>query len=481
MKARSIEIDICDYSKKGNGIGYFTLPEAKINWTVEVPFTMPGDRVRAKVLRKRGGLHAALLEEILSPSLQRTIPRCVHFGTCGGCRWQHLPYSLQLERKEAMVRHYFAPFLTEKVAFHPILPCAEPWGYRNKMEFSFNSNAAKEPFLGLMLEGGKGKVLNLTECHLVAPWFMEALKAVRHWWAKSSLDSYHCHRNSGSLRTLIVREGKRSGDRLVMLTVSGHPDYALNKQQIDHFVSTIRAAAEPSDPQSELSIFLRIQQIAKGRATEFFEMHLYGPDTIRETLYITSKSVEKPHQLTFKISPSAFFQPNTVQAEQLYSRVLQLAEIPPHGVIYDLYCGTGTLGLCLAHHAKEVIGIELSRESALDARTNAKLNGANNVRILEGSVGDILQQMEKAGQLPQPDLILVDPPRPGLEPLAIRQLLALKAPKIAYISCNPATQSDNIALLLQGGYQLQAVQPVDQFPQTVHIENIAILTRAQEV
>lgn len=476
MKTRIIEIDICNYSKKGNGIGHYALPEAGINWTVEVPFTMPGDRVRAKVLRKRGGLHAALLEELLSPSPQRTAARCAHFGICGGCRWQHLPYPLQLEHKESMVRQYFAPFLTEDVTFYPILPCAEPWGYRNKMEFSFSSNAAKEPFLGLMLEGGKGKVLNLTECHLVTPWFIDTLKAVRDWWTNSSLDAYHCRKNSGSLRTLIVREGKRSGDRLVMLTVSGHPDYALHKPQIASFVSAVRAAAETDGPQSELSIFLRIQQIAKGRPTEFFEMHLYGPDTIRETLHITSHVGDKPRELTFKISPSAFFQPNTLQAEQLYSRVLQLAEIPAHGVVYDLYCGTGTLGLCLAHHAKEVIGIELSRESALDARTNAKLNGAANVKILEGSVGDILQQMGQQGELPQPDLVLVDPPRPGLEPLAIKQLIALKAPKIAYISCNPATQAENIALLLQGGYKLQVVQPVDQFPQTVHIENIAILT-----
>lgn len=268
------------------------------------------------------------------------------------------------------------------------------------MEFSFSSDKAKNHYLGLHMDSGKGRVFEMTECHLPNPWFVEALKATKEWWEEFGLDAYHAHHNTGSLRTLTVREGQRTGDRMVNLTVSGNPEFALKKSQLEGFIAFIRAAVEPIDPSKQLSIFLTIHQIAKGKPTQFYEMHLYGSEHIREILHIKADPNEEPIPLTFNVSPSAFFQPNTSQAEQLYSIALRMALIPKNAVVYDLYCGTGTMGICAARRAKEVIGIELSSESSLDARENVKVNGVDNVTILTGSVGEKLAEIQQKKGIP---------------------------------------------------------------------------------
>ncbi|NGX41807.1 MAG: 23S rRNA (uracil-C(5))-methyltransferase RlmCD [Chlamydiae bacterium] len=471
-----VEIDIVKYSKKGNGIGYFERQDGT-EWPVEVSFAVPGDKVRAMLLRKRRGIYQSRLEEILHPSSDRIPPRCKHFGLCGGCRWQQVSYEMQLKNKQEFVLRCFGDLLTDEVEVRGILPCASQWHYRNKMEYSFSSDAAKNNYLGLMMDASKGRVFHLSECHLPNPWFVEAVNAVRQWWNEFGLDAYHVRRNSGSLRTLTLREGQRTGDRMVNLTVSGNPAYALKKQHLESFVAFVRDAVEPVDPEKKLSIFLTIQQVQKGQPTQLYEMHLYGAEHIREILYIKTDPAEEPQPLKFSISPSAFFQPNTEQAELLYSIALRMGVIPKSAVVYDLYCGTGTLGICVANRAEQVVGIELSPESALDARSNASENGLDNVTILTGSVHEKLAEIQEEELFPPPDIVMVDPPRPGLDPASIKHIIALNPPKIIYISCNPATQAENIAEFVKAGYRLQAVQPVDQFPHTVHIENIAVLSK----
>jgi 23S rRNA (uracil1939-C5)-methyltransferase len=441
---------------------------------------VPGDKVRALILGKKRGLYKSLLEEIIAPSPMRILPKCVHFQTCGGCRWQHTEYQKQLRRKESFVRHCLAPHLTHETKFEPILPCDPPWNYRNKMEYSFSNNAAKDKFLGFVIDSSHKKVFNLTECHLTNDWFAEGVKAVRNWWKETDLVAYHPYTNTGSLRTLTFREGQRTGDRMAFLTVSGNPEFALKKQHLESFISHLRDAIEPIDPKSYLSIFVRIQQAVAGQATNFYEMHLYGPDHIREILYIAQEEQTKPLSLAFKISPAAFFQPNTRQAEQLYSLALRYLNIPVDSIVYDLYCGTGTLGICAAKFASKVIGIELSPEASLDAKLNANSNGFNNVEILCGPVAKILKEIETEKSYPEPQIVMVDPPRAGLEPDAIKHILQLKPKKILYISCNPASQAENLEQILPFGYRVSYVQPVDQFPHTVHVENIVILERVSK-
>lgn len=473
---RIVQLTIEKFSKKGNGIGTYERQDGT-NWPAEVSFTIPGDQARVQLLRKRAGQYQSRLEEIVSPSKERIEPRCKHFGLCGGCRWQQMPYDLQLQIKQQIVLKHFSGLIDLETDVRSILPSVNLWHYRNKMEFTFSTDKAKNNYLGLIMDSGKGRVFHLTECHLPNTWFVEALNATREWWKESGLDAYHARGNHGSLRTLTLREGQRTGDRMVNLTVSGNPSFALKKHQLESFVSTIRKSVEPIDPDMRLSIFLTIHQAIKGQPTRFFEMHLYGQDHIREILNIKTDPAKAPKPITFKISSSAFFQPNTAQAEVLYNTMLNLAQISKSGVIYDLYCGTGTLGIIAAARAKEVVGIELSPEASLDAKANAHENGMHNVSILTGTVHEKLADIRRENLFPLPDYVLVDPPRAGLESEAINHLTAMSPKKIIYISCNPATQAKNILEICEAGYRLTTLQPVDQFPHTIHIENIAILSK----
>ena len=382
--------------------------------------------------------------------------RCRHAGECGGCRWQQVDYGAQLEQKQALIEALFAPLPVQ-----PIIPCESIWEYRNKMEFSFSQNRAKERFFGLVLAGSRGHVFNLEECFLAAPWVAELVQRVRAWWEESGLTAYHRHKNTGTLRTLTVREGKRTGDKLVMLTVSGEPAYAPSQQQLRAFVAAV---------QQELptvSIFLCIQQQIKGSPTQVYEMHLAGPDHITERLHVLDQ------MLTFKISPTSFFQPNTFQAEVLYSTALQMIAHSPKKLILDLYCGTATIGMALARSAEQVIGIELNPHAVFDAESNKECNQIANIELICGDVGEKLFQLKEK----RPDLVVVDPPRAGLSPQAITNVLSVEPKEILYISCNPRTQAENLKFFYEAGYQCVCLQPVDQFPHTPHIENIAYLTK----
>lgn len=451
-----VELTVETLSSRGTGLAVHG------ENTVEIPFTRPGDRVRVELQRKRRGLRQARLLDLVESSTGRCQARCAHFGTCGGCIWQHLPYEEQLSTKQEWIQ---STLKTEPKLVHQIIPCDPPWEYRNKMEYSFSQNKAGDHFLGLMMAAGRGKVVDLQECHLPRPWFAEALKVVRDWWTQSGLHAYHPPSDRGSLRNLTLREGMSSGDRMVVLLVSGNPDYALNKEQLATFRDTITAHCAPE--QGQLSVFLRIQQAQKGHVTQFYEMLLDGPDHIRETLHVGGRDY------LLHISPAAFFQPNTRQAERLYQRAFEMLELPEGGVVYDLYCGTGTLGLFASAKASRVIGIELSPESSLDARENAKRNGVENLEVYTGDVGKVLSELGG----PPADLVMVDPPRAGLDDTALKHVLSLGAPTLLYISCNPTTQAENLGAFTEAGYRVTAVQPVDQFPHTRHVENIVVLRR----
>jgi 23S rRNA (uracil1939-C5)-methyltransferase len=473
---RFADVNITKFSNKGNGIGL--LEQAPSGFSeAEISFSIPGDRVHSALLGKKRGKWKGHIQEIIHPSPDRIQPICLHFGSCGGCRWQQMSYEKQLKYKESIVREVFASLIDLDTEFRPISGSLPEWRYRNKMEFTFSSDLNKHKYLGLIMDSSKGKVLNLTECHLVNTWFIDALKAVRSWWEGSNLDAYHMLRNAGSLRTLILREGMNTGDRMVMLTVSGNPDFALKKQDLESFVAAIRNVIEVPTFKGKLCIFLRIQQIGKGMATNFYEMLLYGQDHIVEQMKIQISPNAEPLMFNFKISPTSFFQPNTSQAEKFYSMALQMANVNENSVVYDLFCGTGTLGICASKMAKNVVGIEISPEAALDARQNCLLNNCQNVTILSGAVRHVLNQIQSDGKISSPDIVLVDPPRPGLDPESMRQLIRLNPPAILSISCNPQTQAVNVAELIQHGYRVKVIQPLDQFPQTIHIENLILLVK----
>lgn len=423
---------------------------------VEIAHVIPGDKILFESTRKKRKPYKGRLLEILSPFPDRIEPRCVHARTCGGCCWQQMAYPAQLKQKKERVERAFVRPAS------PIIPCENPFGYRNKMEFTFSENRAGQKFLGLMIAQAEPYVFNLTECHLTSPWFAAVVAEVRTWWEASGLSAFYPPADRGSLRYLTLREALRTGQKMAILNVSGNPEFALNRAQLDGYVSAVKKGIG-----EEVSIFLRIHQTKKGRPTHFYEMHLFGPDHIVEELHL------KERLFHFKISPSSFFQPNTLAAEKLYDAALSM--LPASSVVYDLYCGTGTLGMAASSFAKQVIGIELSPEAVLDAKENLARNGITNMTIYQGDVGQVITRLMADPSFMRPDSVIVDPPRAGLDTLALHHLKILRAKNIVYISCNPLTQAANVQELIKEGYRLKKLQPLDQFPHTYHIENIAFL------
>jgi len=452
---QTVELLIEEISKKGHGKGEIDTP-AGIS-PVEVPNSMPGDRVQVQLLRRRRGCHRSRLLEVVSPSSDRIEPRCSHFGLCGGCQWQHIPYDMQLSYKTERIAEAFAPYYDE---IPTALPSCQVWGYRNKMEFTFSTNAAGTRYLGLIIGGSRGYVFNLEECPLTDGWFADIVTSVRQWWEKEGLSSFHFHKGVGALRYITLRKAQNTDDCMVTLTVT---EGSLEDSQKESFVQAVSAVSVGRN----LSCILREQRCAKGVATTFHETPLLGPGIVKEQLHLDG------HPLTFSISSSAFFQPNTAQAEKLYSLAIKEAGITKKSVVYDLYCGTGTLALCAALFADQVFGIELVPEAICDAKANAKANGIENAHFIAGDVSCELARLEA----PKPDVVIVDPPRAGLDVPAMEALKATGAPRIVYVSCNYKTQAENIGQLVEAGYCVEKVLPIDQFPHTVHVENIAILRK----
>ncbi len=456
-------LTITDYSDKGTGLATFVRPDGK-TCDVEVPFTLVGEKVEAEIFKnskKKPCAYRAKDLVILKESSSRITPRCPHFGLCGGCSLQHMTYEEQLRWKEEKIFTLFAPY-RETVQFHPIMAADSPWGYRNKMEFSFGQDAAGKKFLGLIIGNSRGRVFDLNECYLIDQWAVDCLLAVRSWWHASSLAAYSPRNNEGALRNLTIRTGKTSNDKMVILTVSGRPEYAIVKAQVESFVEAVKAL-----PAETLSIVLRIHQAIKGQPTQIFEMILSGPDHVRETI----------HDLKFHISPNAFFQPNTLQASKLYERTLSLANLNSSMTLCDLYCGVGVFGMLAAQKVKTVYGIELDHDAAYDARVNAERLGISNFTVRRGDVATVLKEMALEGLQLRPEVVLVDPPRAGLGPKAVEEIEALRPSTLMYVSCNPKTQAEDVLLLSEKGFRVTDIQPVDQFPQTPHVENILRLVR----
>jgi 23S rRNA (uracil1939-C5)-methyltransferase len=375
-------------------------------------------------------------------------PKCIHFKICGGCATQDIPYDKQLEVKELFIKEQFVGH-----AVLPIIPSPELWQYRNKMEFSFSQSKEKEHFLGLMMRKGRGKVVNLTECHLTQNWYSQTLSNVRAWWKKSDLEAYYPPQNRGHLRTLTLRTGLKTGEKMALLTIAED----LSEEHLSSFTAAILESGNCD------AIILRKQIVAKKCPTRFEERVLFGKDHINEKMVIGNKRRE----LYFKIRPSSFFQPNTWSAEIVYNRAITLSELNPTEWVLDLYCGTGAIGCAASFEVEKVVGIELNCDAVFDAQENIVRNSISNMEVMASDVAD--------ADLGKATTVIVDPPRVGLSSQVIKKICQLRPKKIVYISCNPITQGQNIKEFENAGYKIKVIQPIDQFPHTPHVENIVVL------
>lgn len=461
-------ITIENVAAEGKAIAHVHLPgddENEPGRVLFVEFAVPGDIVDVRVLKKKKNYLEGRIEKIVKPSQQRLEPFCEHFGICGGCRWQPLPYSLQLQAKQQQVYdqlvrigHLDVPEIS------PIIGSDNTQYYRNKLEFSFSSKRwildgedpetlTPDQKCGLGFHVGKffDKVLDINHCCLQAEPSNAIRQFVRRYALEHSLPFYDIRENRGLMRTLFIRTTE---DGQVMLIVCfAHPS-----PEITPMMEAIRTAFP-----SVSSLYYIINEKLNDSISDQDCILYSGADAIYETM----------EDLRFRIGPKSFFQTNAPQALKLYGVARDFAALDGSQVVYDLYTGTGTIAQFVSRKAAKVIGIEYVREAIDDAWVNARSNGIQNCEFYAGDMKDVLTPafIEEHGR---PDVMIVDPPRAGMHPDVVKVILEAAPGRIVYVSCNPASQARDIALL-SARYKVTAVQPVDMFPHTQHVENVCKL------
>jgi 23S rRNA (uracil1939-C5)-methyltransferase len=427
-----LEIDSLAYGGKGIA--------RRNGYVVFVTGALPGDRVRAEVTRAKRAYAEARTVEIVQPSADRVPERCDHGGEpCPGASWQALPYDDQLRHKQQQVDDALTRLGgLSGYELEPIEPAVEQWRYRNKLEYSFGEHEG-EVVLGYHARGRWDRVVDAEDCLLASEENNRARNEIRAWARAQGLTSYDRRAGTGILRNLVVREGRRTGQLQTRLVTSPEE---IPRPPVDLHTIIEGPGSGTDGPTGAL-----------GR--EHLEEELCG--------------------LSFRISHSAFFQTNTEMAERLYGIAAEMAALGGNERLFDLFSGIGTLGLAMAGRAGEVWGIEVVPEAVADAEENARRNEIGNARFRVGDARKELRPLlEEAGR---PDVVVIDPPRAGLSKKVVRRLLECEAERVVYVSCNPTTLAPNAAQLTEAGYRLRRVRPVDMFPQTPHIECVALLER----
>jgi 23S rRNA (uracil1939-C5)-methyltransferase len=417
-------------------------------YVVFVRGAVPGDLVRARITRSKRSFGEADTVELVEPSPERVAPRAPH----PGAPWQVLPYERQLEEKEEQVRDALARIgRFESPPVEPIVPAVEQFHYRNKLEYSFGEDdESGELVLGFHRPGRFDLIDDVEHDILASERVDELREAVKAWCREQGLSAWDRRAQQGLLRNLVVREGRRTGQLQARIVTSPGSSFDVDALaaavRADSFLWTRAAGVAETTREGHT-------QIVKGSAV--LEEGLSG--------------------LRFRISPDAFFQTNTEMAERLYANAVELAGLSGREKVLDLFCGIGTIALVLALDAGEVWGVEIVEEAVADAIANARLNGVDNASFFAGDVRLAMRPLlEQSGS---PDVVVVDPPRAGLSQKVVRRVLEAEARKIVYVSCNPTTLAPNARQMADAGYELKTVRPVDMFPQTPHIESVALLER----
>jgi 23S rRNA (uracil1939-C5)-methyltransferase len=416
-------------------------------WVVFVREALPGDTVRAVVTKRKRHYGEARLVEVVTPSPDRVDPVADH----PGAPWQVMPYEKQLEIKSEQVDDALRRLgHLDGFELLPIIPADQLWRYRNKLEFSFGTDADGQLICGFHAPGSWEDIVHVEDCLLQSERGNQARRDVLAWAREQGYSAYDRRSQIGALRNLVIREGRRTGELQVRLVVSDGVEVDAG--------SLHAAVAADSLLVTEIET---VGETTMGGTTEL----VAGEPTIAEEV----------RGLRFRLSGQAFFQTNTEMAEKLYAAAADVAGLQGWERVYDLFCGIGTIGLSLASRAGEVWGLEIVEDAIADAIGNAKANDVANAHFFAGDVRLALPELvEKAGR---PDVIVVDPPRAGLSQKVVRRILEASPKRIVYVSCNPTTLAPNAAQMVEAGYVLKTVQPVDMFPQTPHIECVALLVR----
>ena len=459
------QIEITDFAAEGKSL-------ARVNdMVVFVPWTVPGDIVDLQVRRKKHSFMEAEVIRYHKYSSVRTQPFCQHFGVCGGCKWQQLPYAEQLKMKQQQVFDQLTRIgKVELPEFRPILGSVKTQEYRNKLDFGcankrwLTDDELKDesleknvPAIGFHITGAFDKILPIEKCWLMDDLQNQIRNEVRDYAIANHLSFFDLRQQVGLLRDVIIRNSA-SGEWMVIIQF--HYDETGREQEAKGLLQHIA----DKFPQITSLLYLDNQKCN---------------DTIGDQQILVFKGEDHIYELMedlkFKVGPKSFYQTNTEQAYHLYSVAREFAGLTGEELVYDLYTGTGTIANFVAKKARRVIGIEYVPEAIEDAKVNSQLNGIDNTLFFAGDMKDILND-EFIQQYGRPDVIITDPPRAGMHPDVVKTILRAAPQRIVYVSCNPATQARDLQEL-DAAYRVAEVQPVDMFPHTPHVENVVLLTK----
>ncbi|HWR83567.1 MAG TPA: 23S rRNA (uracil(1939)-C(5))-methyltransferase RlmD [Candidatus Deferrimicrobium sp.] len=443
---RLIELEVTDLAFDGKAVAHV---DGKV---IFLRGGLPGETVEAEIIRSHARYAEGVVRNILKASDMRVKPLCSHFGQCGGCTWQDLNYQQQLNFKRKQVIDCLERIGGLKdTNVHDSIGSAELYGYRNKMEFSFQ--ATDEGFtVGLHSRGRFDDIFDLDKCYLQSDVANAIVHYLRDFVREERLPVYDVTRHIGYMRFLVIRQAKRTGHLMVNI-VTNYGDMPGREKLVRGLTTTFPA----------ITTIVHNQNGQKSNiATGEIERVLYGTGYIEERLFNS----------TFRIRSNSFFQTNSIQTETLYRTAFDMLNPSRGDRVLDLYCGTGSIGILIAHYVNSVVGVEIVADAVRAARENAAVNRATNVTFHHGSVRDFLKALPayKASY----DVIIVDPPRAGMHPKELSGVIELRPKKLLYISCNPATFSRDAKEFVAHGYRLPQVKPIDMFPHTMHIELIGV-------
>lgn len=459
------DVTITDIAAEGKSL-------ARVNdLVIFVPFCVPGDVVDLQIKRKKHSYCEAEVVTFKKLSDIRTTPMCEHFGVCGGCKWQNLPYEEQLKAKQKQVKDQLTRIgKVELPEFRPILGSVKTCHYRNKLEFGCSNKRwlTREQVesgykydntngVGFHITGAFDKILPIEKCWLMDDLHNDIRNAIRDYALETGMTFYDIREQRGLLRDIIIRNSN-TGEWMVIM------QFHYDEEGDDERACGLMEHLSQKFPQITSLLYLDNQK---------------GNDTIGDQQIITYKGndyiYETMEDLKFKIGPKSFYQTNTEQAYILYCVAREFANLTGSEMVYDLYTGTGTIANFVAKRARKVVGIEYVPEAIEDAKVNSRVNGIDNTTFYAGDMKDILNA-DFIAHHGKPDVIITDPPRAGMHPDVVKTILAAAPKRIVYVSCNPATQARDLQLM-NADYEVTSVQPVDMFPHTPHVENVVLLER----
>ncbi len=474
IKGELVELEIVGYAFEGKGIAKIHLDENLDDdkkFVFFVDHAYPGDIIQARTTKLKRSYAEAEIVKIITPSKFRTEVKCKYFGICGGCKAQDLDYLQQIKYKQEQVVDSFERIGNLKdFQVEDILPSEKIFYYRNKMEYSFaekkwlskdqmedEETVPKTPFgLGLHIPGRYDKILDIDECFLQSEKSNQILNFTREFFMLKNSTAYSTKTHTGYLRNLVIKQSHFTDDLMVNLVTS------TDEPELFKEYGTALQAEVDGITTIVNNVNAKLSQVATGD----YEIVHYGDGFIYDHI----------GDYKFRISANSFFQTNTQQAEKLYKAALEFAGFNGTETVYDLFCGAGTISIYISKNVKEVIGFESIDSAIEDANINMVLNGINNMRFIQADLNKSFIPIMLKNELPRPDIIITDPPRSGMNPKTVEDILKLQPQKIVYISCKPTTQARDIQALVEGGYTLIKFMPVDMFPHTYHIENVALLS-----